>query len=134
MRQWDAPGETLLLSMGILPGWRGRGLGQFFVGCTLRCLASEGLEAVTLHVGAHNRRAVKLYREVGFEEVGELQAPGSAPDPVLQGLNVLLGCFEEESEGEAEADEGEGFDDGSDDSGGWQWDSDGEGEAVGAGA
>ena len=59
---------------------------------------------------------------------------GSAPDPVLQGLNVLLGCFEEESEGEAEAVEGEGFDDGSDDGGGWQWDSDGEGEAVGAGA
>ena len=43
-------------------------------------MASEGLEAVTLHVGAHNRRAVRLYREVGFEEVGELQAPGSAPD------------------------------------------------------
>ena len=72
-----------------------------------------------------------------FEEESEGEAeadPGSAPDPVLQGLNVLLGCFEEESEGVAEADEGEGFDDGSDDGGGWQWDSDGEGEAVGAGA
>ena len=33
-------------------------------------------------------------------------APGSAPDPVLQGLNVLLSFFAEESEGEAEADEG----------------------------
>ena len=69
------------------------------------------------------------------ESVGTAAAaPGSAPDPVQQGLNVLLGCFEEESEGVAEADEGEGFDDGSDDGGGWQWDSDGEGEVVGAGA
>ena len=32
--------------------------------------------------------------------------PGSSPNPVLQGLNVLLSFFAEESEGEAEADEG----------------------------
>ena len=31
MRVWDRPHESMILSMGIRPGWRGRGLGQRFV-------------------------------------------------------------------------------------------------------
>ena len=70
---------------------------------------------------------------------GGAAAAAGEPDPILQGLNVLLSAFEDESEGEGEGEAAEsgGFDDGSDDEGGgggWQWESDGEGEAVGPGA
>jgi ribosomal protein S18 acetylase RimI-like enzyme len=67
MRTWDKPDEALLLSMGILPGWRGHGLGQFFIRAVLRALTRDGLRAATLQVGEHNRRAVMLYKEIGFE-------------------------------------------------------------------
>jgi ribosomal protein S18 acetylase RimI-like enzyme len=73
MRTWESPDEALLLSMGILPGWRGRGLGQFFVAQVLRELAAAGVQSVLLQVGEHNRRAVGLYREVGFETVERIE-------------------------------------------------------------
>ena len=45
--------------------------------------------------------AQEVGETVEEESEGEAEAdPGSAPDPVLQGLNVLLSFFEEESEGE----------------------------------
>ena len=44
--------------------------------------------------------AQEVGETVEEESEGEAEAdPGSAPDPVLQGLNVLLSFFEEESEG-----------------------------------
>ncbi|MCB9681501.1 MAG: GNAT family N-acetyltransferase [Alphaproteobacteria bacterium] len=73
VRSWDPPHEALLLSMAILPGWRGRGLGQRFVGWVLEALASEGISAVTLLVGSDNTRAMRVYRDVGFEVVREVE-------------------------------------------------------------
>ena len=70
--QFAEPGdEALLLSMGILPGWRGQGLGQRFVGWVLGALASEGYGSVSLLVGSDNTRALRIYREVGFDVVRE---------------------------------------------------------------
>lgn len=66
-RTWDRPNEAVMLSMGIRPGWRGRGLGQRFVGATLDRLQAKGLRAVSLLVGTVNSRAIKLYEEMGFE-------------------------------------------------------------------
>jgi ribosomal-protein-alanine N-acetyltransferase len=73
MRTWEEPGEALLLSMGILPGWRGRGLGQFFVRQVLQALKAVGVRGVVLQLEEHNRRAVALYREVGFEGVQRIE-------------------------------------------------------------
>jgi len=67
LRTWDRPNEVSLLSMGIRPGWRGRGLGQRFVRGVLSKLQARGLRAVTLMVSCDNRRALTLYEEVGFE-------------------------------------------------------------------
>jgi len=74
MRSWDRPQDAMILSMGIRPGWRGRGLGQRFVGMVLDKLGSRGLRSVSLLVGADNRRAIKVYSDVGFEVVSE--SPG----------------------------------------------------------
>lgn len=68
LRTWDRPNEVNLLSMGIRPGWRGRGLGQRFVRGVLDRLRARGLRAVTLMVSDDNRRALQLYKDVGFVE------------------------------------------------------------------
>lgn len=72
MRTWERPNEVHLLSMGIRPGWRGRGLGHRFLGLVLDRLAQRGIRAVTLLVSSDNRRAIKLYQEVGFEVLAQL--------------------------------------------------------------
>lgn len=67
MRSWDAPDQALLLSMGILPGFRGRGLGQAFVRGVMALLHDDGFSSVALLVGASNHRAIRVYQDVGFE-------------------------------------------------------------------
>lgn len=71
MRSWDRPNEALLMAMGIRPGWRGRGLGQRFVTGVLDRLRARGLRSVCLLVGHDNRRAIKVYSDVGFRAVEE---------------------------------------------------------------
>lgn len=88
LRTWQEPREVLLLSMGILPGWRGRGLGQFFVAQVLRALAEAGERSVLLHVGEHNRRAVGLYEDVGFETVERIEV--SSADAGTLVMRALL--------------------------------------------
>ncbi len=67
MRTWDPADEAVLVSMGLRPGWRGRGLGQRFVRDVFDAMAVDGVSAVTLIVGSDNLRAVRLYRDLGFE-------------------------------------------------------------------
>jgi len=73
MRGWDRPNEAMILSMGIRPGWRGRGLGQRFVKGVMSKLRHRGLRSVSLLVGKENRRAIKVYNDVGFQVADEAQ-------------------------------------------------------------
>ena len=73
MRAWDRPNEALLLSMGIRPGWRGKGLGQRFVRGVLERLKQRGIRSVALMVSKDNRRALKVYQDVGFDVVDEME-------------------------------------------------------------
>lgn len=66
MRTWADPSEILILSMGIRPGWRGRGLGHSFVQGILKRLRERGAKAVSLLVSLDNRRAIRVYKETGF--------------------------------------------------------------------
>jgi len=70
MRCWERPTEVNILSMGLRPGWRGRGLGQRFLVGVMDKLQARGLRAVNLMVGEDNPRAIRLYQETGFERVG----------------------------------------------------------------
>lgn len=69
MRCWDRPNEAMVLSMGIKPGWRGQGLGQHFIASVLAKLKARGLRSVCLYVGTDNRRAIRVYEDVGFAQV-----------------------------------------------------------------
>ncbi len=70
MRRWDHPNEANLLSMGVLPGFRGQGLGQTFLMGMLEQLRRSSVLAVTLMVAEDNRRARKVYLDAGFVETG----------------------------------------------------------------
>lgn len=71
VRSWERPNEVLLLSMGIRPGWRGRGLGQRFLAGVLDRLRKKGIRGVSLLVSEDNRRAARVYEDVGFVNTGE---------------------------------------------------------------
>lgn len=54
------------LGMGLLPDWRGRGLGAELMTATLEASRTCGLEQVELAVFADNERAQRLYAKMGF--------------------------------------------------------------------
>jgi ribosomal protein S18 acetylase RimI-like enzyme len=72
-RSWDRPNEALMLTMGIRPGWRGRGLGhRFFQGVAKR-LEKKGVRAINLLVSQDNRRALRIYQDTGFELIYQME-------------------------------------------------------------
>ena len=90
IRSWDRPQEALILAMGIRPGWRGRGLGQRFVDWVIGRLRARGVRAVSLLLSAGNRRALKVYTEVGFAVSEELPADPLTGEAMLVLRKQLL--------------------------------------------
>ena len=58
------------LGMGIVPGFRGQGLGSRLLAKTLEHASRSEMEKVELHVYTSNTAAIALYRKFGFEEEG----------------------------------------------------------------
>ena len=54
------------LGMGLMPGYRGRGLGRRLAVETIRAARAAGMERVELEVFATNERAIALYKSIGF--------------------------------------------------------------------
>jgi len=72
-------GATYLSSIGTRPAFRGRGLGRLVTARAAADAVSEGSRWVHLGVFADNEDAIRLYRSLGFETVGEV-----VPDLVLR--------------------------------------------------
>lgn len=58
------------LGMGIIPAYRGRGLGRQLIETTLDAAHRQGIVRVELSAYTDNTRAIALYRKVGFVEEG----------------------------------------------------------------
>ncbi|ARQ58857.1 UNVERIFIED_ORG: RimJ/RimL family protein N-acetyltransferase [Rhizobium etli] len=58
------------LGMGILPAYRGKGLGRRLIETTLKGAQEAGLLRVELDVHEDNSRAIALYEKVGFTREG----------------------------------------------------------------
>lgn len=58
------------LGMGLLPEWRGRGLGRRLIEATLAKARRSGFKRIELDVHADNRRAIALYEKAGFVREG----------------------------------------------------------------
>ena len=54
------------LGMGVLPRYRGLGIGQQLVSRTIQRAKENGLERIELEVFASNAPAIKLYEKMGF--------------------------------------------------------------------
>jgi mycothiol synthase len=54
-------------TIGVLPAWRGRGLGRELLRWSIARLRAVGAETIELSVEAANERALGLYRRTGFE-------------------------------------------------------------------
>jgi ribosomal protein S18 acetylase RimI-like enzyme len=62
-----------VLGIGVLPEWRGHGVGLRLIEATLEAARAFPLARVELVVRADNPRAIALYRKVGFEVEGRRQ-------------------------------------------------------------
>jgi mycothiol synthase len=70
-RTMELPGDDGLRRgevgiVGLLPDWRGRGLGRQLLRWGVAYLRSTGLDEIELSVEARNERALELYRQEGF--------------------------------------------------------------------
>jgi RimJ/RimL family protein N-acetyltransferase len=59
-----------VLGIGLLPRFRGRGLGAALMQAALREASGRGFVRVELTVRAQNERAIALYEKFGFEREG----------------------------------------------------------------
>jgi putative acetyltransferase len=65
-----AVAHTGTLGMGLLPAWRGQGLGRRLLLACIHKARAQGITRVTLQARADNAAAIALYRAVGFEHEG----------------------------------------------------------------
>jgi RimJ/RimL family protein N-acetyltransferase len=86
----DAESHCGSLGMGIVPGYRDRGLGRRLITATLDAAKASGLHRVELNARAENLRAIALYERVGFEHEGvardAVKIDGRYFDSVKMGL------------------------------------------------
>jgi RimJ/RimL family protein N-acetyltransferase len=60
------------VGMGLLPEYRGKGIGRALLQRTLQAAFASGIERIELSVFASNRKAMSLYRSLGFVEEGRM--------------------------------------------------------------
>ena len=69
-----------VMTLAVVPGWRGRALGDLLVGELVRRAGKSGAGSVMLEVRADNGPARRLYERHGFEEVSVRRRYYRQPD------------------------------------------------------
>lgn len=64
-------GIPFVVNFGLLPGYRGKGYGRYFLQYILNYAKSIGYEKVYIKVDINNFVAINLYKSVGFVEIKE---------------------------------------------------------------
>lgn len=62
------------LGIGLLPDYRGRGIGRRLIEAAIAAADARGFERIELTVLADNARAIRLYEATGFEREGLMRA------------------------------------------------------------
>jgi [ribosomal protein S18]-alanine N-acetyltransferase len=65
-----AAGEAEILTIAVSSSWQGRGLGRKLMDAVLAKAHHERIESIFLEVDEGNNPAVRLYRKLGFFQVG----------------------------------------------------------------
>ena len=62
--------EMHIVTIAVLPSWRGRSIGEWLLLALLALGRDEGAQTATLEVRVSNEAALRLYRKLDFEAVG----------------------------------------------------------------
>ena len=81
-----------VLGMGLLPQFRGQGIGTNLIRSTLAATRTIGLHRVELTVRQNNSRAIELYEKVGFRVEG-LQRDAVQIDGVYENVVCMALLF-----------------------------------------
>lgn len=69
--EWaQALAHTGSLGMGLLPAWRGQGIGARLLQACIHKAWAKGLTRIELAARADNARAIRLYERLGFQHEG----------------------------------------------------------------
>ena len=94
------------LGMGLVPSYRGRGIGAQLVLAALKRAAEQGLDRIELEVYGSNARAIALYERLGFVREGVKRAArrldGRVEDNILMAL-IAAGTSPTDGETHAQA-------------------------------
>ena len=85
--------QTGVLGMGLLPPFRGQGIGAELIRRSLDAARAFGLHRVELTVRENNTSAVQLYKKVGFEVEG-LQRDAVQVDGVYENVMFMAVLLE----------------------------------------
>ncbi len=81
-----------MLGMGLLPPYRGLGLGRRMLELALREARERGFERIELLVRSPNERAIRLYAKAGFAQEGckrdALRLDDGSEDELLMALHL----------------------------------------------
>ena len=78
------------LGMGLLPEFRGKGIGYSLVTSILKHAKKQGLEKVELNVYTSNTSAIALYRKAGFIEEGLIKKYRKLDGVYFDCLNMAI--------------------------------------------
>jgi RimJ/RimL family protein N-acetyltransferase len=84
--------HTGVLGMGLLPQFRGQGIGTQLILRSLAAARVFGFHRVELTVREHNTRAIEVYKRVGFEIEG-LQRDAVQVDDVYEDMILMAVLF-----------------------------------------
>jgi RimJ/RimL family protein N-acetyltransferase len=62
------------LGMGLLPEYRGKGIGKRLIRAAMDAAKTVGMQRIELTVYVHNAPAIALYKKVGFVEEGLMRS------------------------------------------------------------
>jgi [ribosomal protein S18]-alanine N-acetyltransferase len=88
----DLGNECEILSLGVAPRWRRRGVAQTLLGTAAAEAKRRKLPSLVLEVAVDNDAARDLYGAVGFVSVGRRARYYSRPDGRVDALIMRLAC------------------------------------------
>jgi len=84
---WRIAGdEAEILSVAVLPPWRGTGLGRAMMSAALEAAGQAGADSMFLEVAADNQPARSLYAVLGFQQVGLRKKYYAGQDAIVMKL------------------------------------------------
>lgn len=78
------------LGMGLLPEYRGQGIGTKLVQAVIAEARTAGLDKLELHVYTSNPAAIALYRKLGFVEEGFIKSYRKLDGQIFDALSMAL--------------------------------------------